>query len=144
MTAPSIRVLVADDNADVAGVLEYVIGIEPTMECVGCLTSADRLAEEIRALRPDVLVLDAKMPGKDPLATLMELGPEFPGMRAIFYSGSDDPEFIEKIIDAGAWGFVSKSRKADAVLDAIRMVAAGRVVFPDRRPASPGAESAQP
>lgn len=134
MNASPIRVLVVDDNPDLAEMLEFVIGVEPAMECVGCLHTADRLAEAIRALRPDVLVLDAKMPGRDPLALVKELGPEFPGVRAIFYSGFDDPDFIEQVIDSGAWGFVSKRRQSAAVLEAIRSVAAGRVVFPDHRP----------
>jgi DNA-binding NarL/FixJ family response regulator len=144
MSTPPIRVMVADDNPDLADVLAYVIGIEPAMECVGCVHSADHLAEKIRALRPDVLVLDAKMPGGDPLAVVTELGPEFPGVRTIFYSGFDDPDFIEQIIDAGAWGFVSKRQQAPTVIEAIRSVAAGRVVFPERRPPSPQADSAQP
>ena len=144
MSTPTIRVLVADDNRDLADMLAYVIGIEPAMECVGCVQSADHLAEEIRALRPDVLVLDAKMPGRDPLAVVTELGPEFPGVRAIFYSGYDDPDFVERIIDAGAWGFVSKRHQAAAVIEAIRSVAAGKVVFPERRPPSPRGDSARP
>ncbi len=144
MTASTIRVMVADDNPDIADVLAYVIGAEPAMECVGCLHSADHLAEEIRALRPDVLVLDATMPGRDPLTAVKELGPEFPEVRAIFYSGHDDREFIERVVDAGAWGFVSKRREAEAVLAAIRLVAAGKVVFPERRPPRPRPDSAQP
>jgi len=132
MTASPIRVMVADDNPDIAELLAYVIGVESAMECVGCVHSADRLEEEVRALRPDVLVLDARMPGKDPLAAVRDLGPEFPEVRAIFYSGLDDPDFIEQVVDAGAWGFVSKRREADVVLAAIRLVAAGKVVFPER------------
>lgn len=144
MNAPPLRVMVADDNSDLAEMLAYVIGVEPAMECVRCVQSADHLAEEIRAHRPDVLVLDAKMPGRDPLAAVAELGPEFPGVRTVFYSGYDDADFIERTIDAGAWGFVSKRQQAAAVIEAIRSVAAGRVVFPEPRPPSPPAGPARP
>lgn len=144
MSTPPIRVMVADDNPDLADVLVHVIGIEPAMECVGCVQSADDLAGQIRSLRPDVLVLDARMPGRDPLTVVTEVGPEFPDLRTIFYSGYDDADFIERIIDAGGWGFVSKRQPAAAVIEAIRSVAAGKVVFPERRPPSPRADPAQP
>ena len=133
MPPQPIRVLVVDDHPDITDILSYVIGVDPQLECVGRLHSADRLAEEIRALRPDVMILDARMPGVDPLTALVGITPEFPGLRTIFYSGYDDPEFIEQIIDAGAWGFVSKGHASDAVVRAIHAVAAGKVVFPERR-----------
>lgn len=123
------RVLLVDDNPDIADVLCHVVGTEPAMECVGCLQSVDRLTEEIRSLRPDVLVLDARMPGKDPLSAMKEFAAEFPDVRTIFHSGFDDPDFIEQIIDAGAWGFVSKTHDPRTLIRAIRSVAAGRVAF---------------
>jgi two-component system invasion response regulator UvrY len=129
----SVRVLVADDQPDIADMLEYVIGDDPGLDCVGCLHSADELAAAVRNLHPDVLVLDARMPGVDPLTAIAELAPEFPGLKSIFYSGYDDPDFIERIIDAGAWGFVSKRHESDAVVRAIHNVVAGKVVFPERR-----------
>ena len=129
----TIRVLVVDDQPDIAEMLEYVIGVDPGLECVGCLHSANALADSIRTHRPDVLVLDARMPGVDPLTAMVALAPEFPELKSIFYSGYDDPDFIERIIDAGAWGFVSKRHESDAVVRAIHSVAAGRVVFPERR-----------
>ena len=125
--------MVIDANPDLTDVLSYVISVEPNMECVGCRQSADDLANEIRRLHPDVLVLDASMPGKDPVTALMESTSEFPAVRTIVYSGYDDRALIERVIDAGAWGFVSKREAPDAVVRAIRAVVAGQIAFPDRR-----------
>ena len=131
-----IRVLIADDSPDITEMLAFVIGIEPNMECVGSLGSANHLVEEIRSLRPDVVILDANMPGKDPLAVLVEIVAGFPGVKTILYSGYDDPDMIDRVIDAGAWGFVSKGRDPQAVIRAIRVVAAGSIAFPTRRSGS--------
>lgn len=131
-----IRVLVADDSPDITDMLGYVIGVEPNMECVGRRQSADQLAEDVRSLRPDVVILDASMPGKDPLAAMTEVVAEFPAVRTIVYSGYDDPDVIDRAIDAGAWGYVSKRQDPDAVVRAIRMVSAGNVIFPTHRPRS--------
>lgn len=135
MNTPT-RVLVVDDNPDISEVLCYVIGVEPGMECVGRLLSADRLAEEIRSRRPSVVVLDARMPGKDPIAAMQDVAVEFPDVKSIIYSGFDEPDFIEQVIDAGAWGFVSKDQDPDEIVRAIRTVAAGSVAFPRRGPRS--------
>ena len=132
--AGPVRVLIADDSPDITDMLEYVLNADPQLECVGCLHSADELAGEVRRLRPDILILDASMPGKDPLTVMAEFATEFPEVRAIFHSGYDDDELIGRVIDAGAWGFVSKREDVESVLSAIRAVAAGKTVFPDRPP----------
>ena len=131
--APPIRVLVVDDSPDITDVVCHFVDAEPTMECVGCLFSADDLLEEVRRLRPDVLVLDARMPGKDSLTAMTELSPEFSQLKTIFHSGFDDPDFIDLVIDAGAWGFVSKHHDPATLVRAIGEVAAGRIVFPGPR-----------
>jgi DNA-binding NarL/FixJ family response regulator len=128
-TGNPTRVLLVDDNPDITDVLCHVVGTEPAMECVGCLQSVDHLLEEVRRLRPDVLVLDARMPGKDPLKAMLECTAEFTDLKTIFHSGFDDPDFIDQLIDAGAWGFVSKHHDPGTLVRAIRSVSEGRVAF---------------
>lgn len=137
-TAMKIRVLFVDDNRDLSAVLRMVIDAEPDMRYVGSLVSADKLVAEVRRLctqaprpthdaaTPLVVILDATMPGKDPLEAMSELAAAFPQVRTIIYSGHDDPGFIERAIDAGAWGCVSKSDEPTAITRAVREVWAGR------------------
>lgn len=113
------RVLCVDDSPDITGVLRYVISADPTMECVGCLHSAKELREQVVQLRPDVLLLDATMPGEDPIEEMRALVREFPDVKAIVYSGHDGPEFTRRVMDAGAWGCVPKDGPPAAVLRAI-------------------------
>lgn len=127
---PLTRVLCVDDNADMTAALRMIIGCERSMVCVGCLGSTDDLIREVQRYdpRPDVLILDATMPGMDPFAAMKELSVACPETRAIIYSGYDDQAFVNRAVDAGAWGCVSKNDEPEAILRAVREVAAGRAL----------------
>lgn len=129
-SAPPTRVLCVDDNPDMTAALRLIIGSDPSMVCVGCLASASDLIAEVRRLHPppDVLILDATMAGTDPFTAMKELAAECPGTRAIIYSGHDDPSFVERAVNAGAWGCVSKHEEPEAIVRAVREVAAGRML----------------
>lgn len=129
---PATRVLCVDDNPDMTFVLRMMINVEPTMRCVGCLASADHLIQKVRGLSPppDVVLLDATMPGKDPLDVMSEMVAEFPAIKTIVYSGHDDPAFVERFKNAGACGCVSKRDEPDTIVRAVREVAAGRAWWP--------------
>lgn len=141
--AAKIRVLFVDDNRDLLTVLRMVINAETDMRCVGGLASADHLVAEVRRLcthpprpTPDaaaqlVVILDATMPGKDPLEAMSELAAAFPQVRTIIYSGHAGPVFIDRAINAGAWGYVSKRHEPAVIIRAVREVSAGRVCMVD-------------
>ncbi len=122
------RVLCADDNTDMTDVMKLVIDSEPQMACVGCLASADNLIKTIRSLTPppSIVLLDASMPGKDPLAVMKQMVTLFPDVRTIIYSGHEGQAFIDRVKAAGAWGCISKSEEPEAMITAIRAVAAGK------------------
>lgn len=148
-----IRVLCVDDYLKLTEVLRSFIDAQPDMRCVGCLTSAGDLAESVRrvctptpanppdAATPLVVILDASMPGKDPFEAASELAAAFPEVKTIFYSGHNDREIIERVKSVGARGFVTKGGDPTIVLQAVREVAAGRVVIPGvgRTSVPPGA-----
>ncbi len=126
------RVLCIDDNRDITAVMRLVIDAEPSMQCVGCLGSANDLVREVqgRDPQPDVVVLDASMPGRDPVEMMKELAVRCPSARVVIYSGHDDAAFVKRVMDAGAWGCVSKNAEAEELLLAVREVAAGRTKWP--------------
>ena len=130
------RVLCVDDSPDITTMMRMVIDGEPTMQCVGCLASADHLIEKVRRLSPPpdtlplVVLLDATMPGKSPMAAMSALAAEFPAIRTIIYSGHHDPGFIDRAKAAGAWGCVSKGDEPDVILRAVREVAGGNAWWP--------------
>ena len=119
----SIRVLCADDNADVLEVLKRLIDRTDDMCCVGGLSTADSLAERARELKADVVLVDATMPGKDPLVAMRELVDMVPEIRAVLFSGYDDPETQSKARAAGASECISKHADPASIVDGIRRAA---------------------
>jgi len=124
-----IRVLCVDDHADIPEMLGRCIAAEPDMECAGALHTADNLAAEVRQTGADVVLLDLTMPGKDPLEALREVAaassPPGKPPRVIAYSGHDDSQSIERAMNAGACGYLSKDAEVHVVLAAIRDAARG-------------------
>lgn len=124
--AKPISVLVVDDNADLASMLVNLINGEPDMVCTGALGSADKLLDTIVEIKPDVVLLDLTMPGRKPLDTVAEASQRAPDSRIIVLSGYDDPATMDRAMDQGAWGFVSKHGNMSDILRSIRTVAAGQ------------------
>lgn len=122
------RVLCVDDNSDMTEVMRLVVDSEPQMACVGCLASADNLVKTIRSLtpQPNIVLLDASMPGKDPLAVMKQMVTLFPNVRTIIYSGHEGQAFVDRVKAAGAWGCISKRDEPEVIVTAIRAVAAGK------------------
>jgi DNA-binding NarL/FixJ family response regulator len=125
-----IRVLCVDDNTDVCEVLCGVIDAEPDMECAGQLHSADLLSDEVASSKPDVVLLDLTMPGREPLDALRDSAERSPQTRIMVLSGHSDPEWVNKATDRGAWGYLSKDAGMTELLSAIRRVHAGECVLP--------------
>ncbi len=117
-----IGVLVVDDNQDLAEMFAALINGEPDMACTGTLGSADALLETIRDRRPDVVLLDLTMPGKDPLEALREIVAEEGSPPVLVLSGYDDVVTRKRVQDQGARGFVSKQGDIPAILESIREV----------------------
>ncbi|GGE97053.1 DNA-binding response regulator [Hymenobacter cavernae] len=83
------------------------------------------------ALPPaDVLLLDLHLPGVDGLTLLPQLRQQWPALRVLVFSNAAAPELVDRLIAAGASGFVPKSADAEQLLTAIRAVGAGGTVFP--------------
>jgi two-component system, NarL family, invasion response regulator UvrY len=125
------RVLCVDDRPDVTAAVQMLIQSTGSLECVGCLNTADNLVQRVKAIDPppDVVILDATMPGTDPIAAARDLADDCPSVRTIVYSGYDDPNLTRRAKEAGAWGCVSKHEEPRILLKAVGEVAAGRAVW---------------
>jgi len=115
-----IRVLCVDDSLDVTSMLARLMSFEPDVMCVGELSSADRLMAEVGALRPDVVLIDLTMPGRDPLGAIRELKLSGSGCRVLVFSGHDDETTKASAMAAGACGVVSKDQPYENIIGAIR------------------------
>src|ERR1044071_1460725 len=114
-----VRVMCVDDNRHVAEAVELRIRFEPGIEWVGWVSATDTLSARVGRDRPDVILLDIDMPGRDAFDLLRELAEHSPSARTIMFSGYVRSDYIERALDAGAWGYVSKNDSTQDFLDAI-------------------------
>jgi len=131
VTDPTIRLLLADDQALVRGALSALLGLERDLEVVAEVSSGDQVVEAVRAHHPDVALLDVEMPGMDGIEATAALRREFPDVRVLIVTPFGRPGFLRRAMQAGASGFVVKDTPAAQLADAVRRVHAGlRVVDP--------------
>lgn len=126
-----IRILLADDQHLVRGALAALLSLEEDLEVVGEVGRGDEVLQQVRALRPDVVLLDVEMPGLDGLAAASVLATEAPETRVLIVTTFGRPGFLRRAMESGALGFVVKDAPAEQLADAVRRVARGeRVVDP--------------
>src|SRR6195952_3480228 len=124
------RVFVVDDHAMVrAGVRAELGG---AVDGVGEAADVGTAVAGVRATRPDVVLLDVHLPGGGGRAVLETLRAELPEVRWLALSVSDAAEDVIAVIRAGAKGYVTKTISGPDLLDAVRRVAEGAVVFSPR------------
>lgn len=125
-----ITVLVVEDSDPVADALEVLLEVKD-FKYIGQLRSAGRLLAEVRLKRPDIVMLDIAMPGPDPFEAMQRAAALRPASRTVVFSGMERRELIERALDCGAWGFISKHECGESIRDGLRRVAAGEVVISD-------------
>ena len=130
--AKPIRILSVEDHPVFRQGLATIIATEPDMALVGQTANAAEAVAEFRRLRPDVTLMDLRLPGTNGTDTLIAIRGEFPQARIIMLTSSDNDGEIQRALRAGASGYVLKSTPQDELLAVIRSVHAGkRYVPPD-------------
>ena len=124
-------VLVVDDVELVREGLRMILDAEPDLAVVGTAGDGAQAVAEVRRLRPDVVLMDIRMPGVDGLAaTRSILGtPGMPPCRVIVLTTFDVDEHVYEALRAGASGFLLKDVPAAQLVHAIRVVAAGEALL---------------
>src|SRR3954470_2258631 len=121
----SVRVLLADDQPLMLVGLGILIGDTADLEVVGEAGDGREAVRLVRELRPDVVVMDIRMPGMDGIEATRQATAEPDPPKVLVLTTFDDDEYVYGALRAGASGFLLKSMALDAILDAIRVVAAG-------------------
>lgn len=128
---PKIRILVADDHYVVRMGVTAMINNEPDMEVVAEAANGVRVIELFKAHKPDLVLLDSRMPQKNGIQAAREIRNEFGGARILMLTAFDGDEDIHDALDAGARGYVLKSATEEQLIPAIRAVAAGKEWIPE-------------
>ncbi len=120
-----IRVLLADDHAVLRDSLRAFLSLYPDIEVVGEADDGLETLARVRALRPDVLVLDMAMPGLGGLEVLRRVQQEQPECRALVLTQHEAPDYVLPALQAGARGYLLKKAGGAEVVQAVRAVARG-------------------
>ncbi|CAB4726876.1 MAG: response regulator [Actinobacteria bacterium] len=125
MTSPKIRVYLLDDHEVVRGGLRHLLESAGDIEVVGESGSALDAARRIPALRPDVAILDGRLPDGSGVEVCREVRSVDPSIQALILTSFDDDEALFAAIMAGAAGYVLKEIKGTDLVSAVRQVAGG-------------------
>jgi DNA-binding NarL/FixJ family response regulator len=131
VTPPSISVALADDDELVRMALRVLITREDDLELRGEAVDGDDALAVVRATRPDVLLLDLKMPGLDGLGVLQAIAadPALAATRVIVVTTFEIDRYVVAALQAGASGFLLKSSVPAELVRAVRVVAAGQALL---------------
>lgn len=128
ISGEQIGVLCVEDNDLVAHALERKLR-GCNLRWLDRLSSAAGLLEAVNRTMPQVVLLDVDMPGPDVFQAMREVLAAYPESRILIFSGHVRPQLLERAIECGAWGYISKSDGEDALVQAIRDVSAGEFVL---------------
>jgi two-component system, NarL family, response regulator NreC len=126
-----IRAVVVDDHAVVRSGIKLLLEREDDLEVVGEAGNGRDAIFAVRALKPDVILLDVVMPGESGIDVLPSLLKESPATKVLVLSMQDDPSYVREAFAAGASGYVLKEAADEEVVAAVREIAkGGRYVHP--------------
>jgi DNA-binding NarL/FixJ family response regulator len=120
MSTSPLRVLIAEDNADLRDLLVTLLSAEPDLHCVGTAEDVDSVIAQANDQTADVVVLDLELQGRSSIDVLRTVRAAGNRISIIVFSGHSHPELIRRTLAAGANAYVPKSGDFELLLDAIR------------------------
>ena len=129
---PSIKVLIADDHAFFRDGLRKLLEDAADISVVGEASNGDQCIKMLDKFKPDILLLDLRMPEKDGLAVLTEVNFESLSTRVIVLTAAEDDRDVIRAMRLGARGMVLKQSASDLLLKSIRQVHEGEIWLDNR------------
>jgi DNA-binding NarL/FixJ family response regulator len=129
VTPSSISVLIVDDHHLVRAGLAALIGNEPDMEVVGEAADGLDAVDKAMRIRPRVVLMDISMPGMDGIEATRKITETEPSPRVLVLTQYDHEEYVRRVVQSGASGYILKSSVAEDLRRAIRAVARGEQYF---------------
>lgn len=120
------RILVVDDHFMVRMGLSASLNVEPDIEVVGEAGTGEAAIQEFRVHRPDLVIMDVRLPGMSGAETTAAILREFPDARILMLSTHSGEEEVYRALEAGARGYILKNIVREELLCAIREVSDGR------------------
>ena len=132
----STTCLVVDDHSVVRQGLDLLFGDLDDLEIVGQVTNGEEALEAVERLKPEVVLMDVRLPGIDGVSAVKRIHEASPNVKFVVFSAYGDKRLLSDAIAAGARGYVMKGSPPEDLLRAIRTVAGGKAfVDPSLSPA---------
>ncbi|NTU66080.1 MAG: response regulator transcription factor, partial [Chloroflexi bacterium] len=125
MTNKKIRILLADDQELIRKGLTIILNHQPDLEVVGQAADGAEVIQLAKALRPDVILMDLKMPNVNGIQATRQIVSTQPRVEIIVLTTYDTDEWVFEAIRAGAVGYLLKDATTDTLAEAIRSVMRG-------------------
>jgi two-component system, NarL family, invasion response regulator UvrY len=122
----NISVLLVDDHEVVRAGFRILLSAQPFIGDIMDVDRGELVAQEYERLQPDVVVMDLSMPGIGGLETIRRLHKQDPKAVVLVYSIHDEAIYVERALQAGAKGYVSKNSAAEVLAEAVKTVAEGK------------------
>jgi two-component system NarL family response regulator len=130
MTGSAIRILIVDDHFIVRMGLKGVLNLQPDMQVVAEAEDGPEAIRQFREHRPDVVLVDLRMPGMSGTETITAIRAEFPEASLIAVSTFEGDELVYRALQAGARGYLPKKVPREELITAIRTVHRGQRYIP--------------
>jgi two-component system, NarL family, response regulator NreC len=121
-----LRILLVDDHTVLREGLKLLIESQPDMEVVGQASDGREAVRQVKLCQPDVIVMDVSMPGLGGAEATEQIRQQCPQACVLALTRYGDQGYLRRLLRAGAAGYVVKKAAADELINAVRIVAAGR------------------
>ncbi len=121
-----IDILIVDDHPIIRDGLRTGLSQEPDLRVVGEAQDANEAMTRARDTKPDLVLLDLSLPGKNGFEVLKQLHAEMPEVRILILSTYSEKQYAVRCLKSGAWGYLTKNSPSTELIDAIRTIMRGQ------------------
>lgn len=120
---PSIKVMIVDDHPLARQGLRQILSLEDNLSIVGEAQNGNEVLQKVADLRPDVILMDMNLPGKNGIELTQEIKADFADINILVLTVESDQSQMQKVIKAGASGYALKDISPTELAEAIKLVA---------------------
>lgn len=125
-----IRVMIADDQEELANEIKGVLETDKSLLVVSLVKDGFEACEKIKTARPDVVLMDIRMPNMNGVVATQRIKAEYPDVKVVILTTFDDSDYILSAINNGASGYLLKDISGAGLIDAVKNAHAGDTILP--------------